>query len=657
MADMNPTAAANTANTVTPQNEAEKKPMFWGSQEVFDNLEKFEKISNPTGNDFNFDFWDLQSPVVDEGQSTQEEQWLQQEDIAAEAPIQSSALSDFNFDDVVNSVAEWATPMVEESPEAWNNDNQEWENTPNTDVSVEQPTVEENPTSDIQNMNLEIPGGDKESNLGDVNQETAPIDLNIGDLPVSEGDNENNEEWQQQSETSVTEESNDFELDIPAQGPSFEEDKEDKSNQTEENIPSFDFDFPWAWTDIVNNEEKNWENIGFAPIDDERNDDNNEILDNQEEEEKQADPVLEVSLDDEDTKEAAETEENKEEESIEKEVDNQGTITEENNGNDEDEETEDESNEEEEDTDEDGEDEEYDDEDEEDKDNDNEKEDDDEENDEDEEFEDENNENENNKEDADGNEQQDDNNELENDDKYANEQDGDLWEETEEKDLEDWEDEIDEDEQEKDEEKMQNIEEDNESEDNKEEDEEDNTNEETIEEQSAEEKAALNMEEYDTENLSSLMKQYRELLNLAKTMIWLEQKINKDETITQTEIIGNNTEKNMIRYLVSIEWEENSSLIIMRIEKDYARDEESEHKLEFTSEDGDKNLIIKVDDFKLYEEILDLQDPVKQLQVWDKMKKFNFLFQWRLSELEEKMEEIKEMKEKMRAFRDIFRNF
>ncbi|MBR4567648.1 hypothetical protein IKO18_04455 [bacterium] len=53
----------------------------------------------------------------------------------------------------------------------------------------------------------------------------------------------------------------------------------------------------------------------------------------------------------------------------------------------------------------------------------------------------------------------------------------------------------------------------------------------------------------------------------------------------------------------------------MRVEKDYARDEESEHKLEFTSEESDKNLIIKVDDFKLYEEILDLQDPVKQLQV------------------------------------------
>ena len=327
MADMNPTAAANTANTVTPQNEAEKKPMFWGSQEVFNNLEKFEKISNPTSNDFNFDFWDLQSPVIAEGQSTQEEQWLQQNEIAAETPVQSSALSDFNFDDVVNSVAEWETSTVENSQEAWTIENQEWDSIPSTEVSFEQPNVEENPTSDIQNMNLEIPWEDKGASTEDTNLETAPIDLNIGDLPASEEKNENNEE-EQQSETSAIEESNDFELDIPAQGPSFEEDKEDKPNQTEENLPSFDFDFPWTWTDVVNNEEKNWENIDFAPVDDEKNDGNNEMLDDQEEEEKQADPVLEVSLDDEDTKESAETEENKEEELIEKEIDTQETTDE-----------------------------------------------------------------------------------------------------------------------------------------------------------------------------------------------------------------------------------------------------------------------------------------------------------------------------------------
>ena len=37
--------------------------------------------------------------------------------------------------------------------------------------------------------------------------------------------------------------------------------------------------------------------------------------------------------------------------------------------------------------------------------------------------------------------------------------------------------------------------------------------------------------------------------------------------------------------------------------------------------------------------------------------KFAFLFQGKISELEEKYEEAKERKEKMKAFRDIFRNF
>ena len=82
-----------------------------------------------------------------------------------------------------------------------------------------------------------------------------------------------------------------------------------------------------------------------------------------------------------------------------------------------------------------------------------------------------------------------------------------------------------------------------------------------------------------------------------------------------------------------------------------------EIEVEFTTEEEGLNLIVNVDWFKLYEELIDLQDPVKQLQVWDKMKKFAFLFQWKISELEEKYEELKERKEKMKVFRDIFRNF
>jgi hypothetical protein len=61
MADSTPTAANNSANQVssTEQTSEAKKPLFGGSQEVFDNLEKFERISNPTDDNFDFDFSDI----------------------------------------------------------------------------------------------------------------------------------------------------------------------------------------------------------------------------------------------------------------------------------------------------------------------------------------------------------------------------------------------------------------------------------------------------------------------------------------------------------------------------------------------------------------------------------------------------------------------
>ena len=74
MADINPTAANNSANQVSTvnANEEAKKPLFWGSQEVFDNLEKFERISNPTDDNFDFDFSDVTSSLSD-GHATEDD--------------------------------------------------------------------------------------------------------------------------------------------------------------------------------------------------------------------------------------------------------------------------------------------------------------------------------------------------------------------------------------------------------------------------------------------------------------------------------------------------------------------------------------------------------------------------------------------------------
>ena len=153
------------------------------------------------------------------------------------------------------------------------------------------------------------------------------------------------------------------------------------------------------------------------------------------------------------------------------------------------------------------------------------------------------------------------------------------------------------------------------------------------------------------------MIQLRELINLSKQKFKLEKDITNGEEVSEIEIIWNNTEKNMTRYIISLGENDIPSVMIKKIEKDYARNEENEHTLEFTSEEENSNLVVNVDSFKLHEELIELQDPVKQLQVGDKMKKFAFLFQGKISELEEKYEEAKERKEKMKAFRDIFRNF
>lgn len=175
---------------------------------------------------------------------------------------------------------------------------------------------------------------------------------------------------------------------------------------------------------------------------------------------------------------------------------------------------------------------------------------------------------------------------------------------------------------------------------------------------SVEAQAAHEMESEPQSDFSELMQKYQELFSTAKHILKLENKINKEQAST-FEILGNNTEKNMITYEISPLKDENqlTRLILFKKEKDFARDEETEHELIFEPQGETGNLTITVDSTLLYEEEKDLQDPVKAMQVADKINKFSFLFEQRATELEEKREEIKAEKEKMRTFRDIFRNF
>lgn len=72
----------------------------------------------------------------------------------------------------------------------------------------------------------------------------------------------------------------------------------------------------------------------------------------------------------------------------------------------------------------------------------------------------------------------------------------------------------------------------------------------------------------------------------------------------------------MINYQISQEVEDElPKLILKKREKDFVHDEEHEYILSLTTLEKDKNLIVAINDYQLYEEEKDLQDPVKQLQV------------------------------------------
>ena len=189
-----------------------------------------------------------------------------------------------------------------------------------------------------------------------------------------------------------------------------------------------------------------------------------------------------------------------------------------------------------------------------------------------------------------------------------------------------------------------------------------NENDEVVEnenmEQSSEQIAALEMESEPKRELSDLMKKYEELFAMGKRILKLENKISKEEK-SVFEILGNNTEKSMITYGISPlrDEHERATLTLIKTEKDFVRNAESQHTLTFSSQETEKNLLITVDNQLLYEEEKDLQDPVKAMQVSDKINKFSFLFEQRLKELEEEWEKIKAEKERIKPFRDIFRNF
>lgn len=175
----------------------------------------------------------------------------------------------------------------------------------------------------------------------------------------------------------------------------------------------------------------------------------------------------------------------------------------------------------------------------------------------------------------------------------------------------------------------------------------------------SEQEAHHQMESEPKSELSNLMQAYTNLFTLSKEILTLQNKIEK-ATNSDFEILGNNTEKSVIRYTISPQLEENgkiNSLLLHKKIEDLIHNEVIEHELLFKPEEADKNLTVNINGALLYEENKDLQDPLKATQVLEKINKFNFLLEQKHTELKKKREEIEAEKEKMKAVRDIFRNF
>ena len=118
--------------------------------------------------------------------------------------------------------------------------------------------------------------------------------------------------------------------------------------------------------------------------------------------------------------------------------------------------------------------------------------------------------------------------------------------------------------------------------------------------------------------------------------------------------ISTPTENETITYITSLE-ENTASLNIRKIIQKSGQEDEKHH-LNFNLKSPKKNLIVTIDDFKLYEEEVDLTDASKALNVTNKFSKFEFLYREELSKLEDELEE-KEKKKQTKVFSTIFHQF
>ena len=155
-----------------------------------------------------------------------------------------------------------------------------------------------------------------------------------------------------------------------------------------------------------------------------------------------------------------------------------------------------------------------------------------------------------------------------------------------------------------------------------------------------------------TPESTQIIKKYFHFLNNISKILTTQEKLSGKKTNEFS--ISTPTENETITYITSLE-ENTASLNIRKIIQKSGQEDENHH-LNFNLKSPKKNLIVTIDDFKLYEEEVDLTDASKALNVTNKFSKFEFLYREELSKLEDELEE-KEKKKQTKVFSTIFHQF
>ena len=151
---------------------------------------------------------------------------------------------------------------------------------------------------------------------------------------------------------------------------------------------------------------------------------------------------------------------------------------------------------------------------------------------------------------------------------------------------------------------------------------------------------------------TQIIKKYFHLLNNISKILTTQEALTGKKTNEFS--ISTPTENETTTYITSLE-ENSASLNIRKIIQKSGQEDEKHH-LNFNLKSPKKNLIVTIDDFKLYEEEIDLTDASKALNVTNKFSKFEFLYREELSKLEDELEE-KEKKKQTKVFSTIFHQF